>query len=67
VQRVVHERRIPKGGERVLAQSKEGLFAVLNLHHDGSQTADLKLIGHTGVVLKRLHWEGLSSVSPCQL
>lgn len=58
-----HEKRIPKRGERVLAQGKQGLFAVLNVHPD-FETADLKLIGRPGIVLRSIHWNALSFVSP---
>ncbi len=64
VEHALHETRIPKRGERVLAQGKPGLFAVLKVHHY-FKTADLKLIGRTGIVLKSVHWETLSFVSPC--
>lgn len=58
-----HEKRIPKRGERVLAHGKQGLFAVLNVHLD-FETADLKLIGRPGIVLRSIHWNALSFVSP---
>ncbi len=63
---VPFERRIPRRGERVLAQGKEGLFAILQVHND-SKTADLKLIGRTGIVLKSIRWETLSFVLPSQI
>lgn len=64
VEHALPETRIPKRCERVLAQGKPGLFAVLKVHHDFN-TADLKLIGRTGIVLKRFTAEILSFVSPC--
>jgi hypothetical protein len=63
VKLVPFERRIPRRGERVFSQGKEGLFAVLKVHND-SKTADLKLIGRTGIVLKSIRWETLSLRPP---
>ena len=60
-----HEKRIPKRGERVLAKGKLGLFAVLNVHPD-FETADPKPIGRSGIVLRSIHWNALSFVSPGQ-